>query len=110
MRKVIAGVVVGLMLALSACGPSVTAGTVVDKNSAEQEITEQQCDTEYKTKKVNGKTKRVKDKDCEEVGTGEFETAYTLTLKNEDGETGDVEVSEDEFNSVDEGDHFDSDN
>lgn len=107
-KTALAAFLLPMALLLGACGANVTAGTVTDKASEQVEQTEQECETETKTKKVGKKTKTYKDTDCEDVPTGEFVTEYTLSLETEEGDTGSVNVDEDEFNSVEVGDFFDS--
>jgi hypothetical protein len=109
MRKFIVALFVALALMLSACATEVTAGTVTDKeyvaeHTEMQDITEQDC--EYK--KVGKKKKRV----CETEVVGEEEVTipaeYTLDLEDDKGNTGTVEVTEAEYDSVEVGDFFDS--
>lgn len=106
--KKIAAVFVTALFMFTACGVSVDAGTVKDKDTSEHEITERDCDTKYKTKKVNGKSKKTSYQDCENEGTGEYETKYEITLEDKDGNTETHEVSQDEYESVEVGDQFDT--
>ena len=115
MKNSIAVIALFLATLLSACG-GVSEGTVTDKVFTEsyveqQEIMEEVCETETKYKTVNGKRKSYTDTDCEEVGTGEFEdvtipAVYELELTNDDGDKGTVEVTEEEYSSVEIGDYF----
>lgn len=112
MKKTIAAIALALSLALSACGATVTEGTITDKNYTEahveqEEIMEQDCDT--KTTTVNGKKKKTKH--CEMEGTGEFEDVeypdeWSFDLENKDGDTGTVEVDEDTYNEYEVGDFY----
>lgn len=109
MRKTLIALFAATTFALTACGGvSVPAGKVVDKDTSEHEITERDCDTKYKTKTVNGKKKKVKTTKCENEGTGEYETDYKITLEDSEGNDQTHEVSEDEYNSVEVGDQFDT--
>lgn len=119
MRKILAGLTAVALLSLSACGEP-TEGTVTDKVfkdawTEQVEIMEEECTTEWETKrvKVGSKytTKRVKDTDCEEVGTGEYEDVehpaeYIVIFENEEGDEGDDKVSEEEYNSIEIGDYY----
>lgn len=115
MKRIVAASLAGMVFALSACG--VTAGTVSDKiytepTTKQVEVMEEDCGWDTDTKLVNGKSKTTRHYECEQVGTGEYEdqpvpAVYELELS--DGEdSAVVEVTEDEYNSVDEGDYFDS--
>lgn len=108
MRKTLIALGTAALFAFTACGASVPAGTVTDKSSEENEIMEEECELDYDTKTVNGKKKKVRDDDCEQVGTGEFETTYEVTLEDKDGNDETHTVSEDEYNSVEVGDQFDT--
>ena len=109
MKRIVTGLFAGLVFTLTACG--VTEGTVTGKNHEpehveQQEVMEQDCDT--KTYVSGGKTKTKRE--CHMEGTGEYEdvtipAVYELELTN-DGDTGTVEVTEDVFNSVEEGDYY----
>jgi hypothetical protein len=120
MRKYLAVVLTGLIMAVSACGVNVEAGTVTEKRFEEayvtqDEVTEEECewDTDTKTKVVNGKTKTEtkREYECEDVATGEtidvqHPAQYFLTLEDKDGNDDEVEVTESEYNSVEVKDYF----
>lgn len=113
MRKILTALTATALFSFTACGTAVPAGKVVDKSSEENEIMKQECEVDYDTKtykdsKGKTKTKKVRDDDCEDVGTGEFETTYSITLEDKDGNDETHEVSEDEYNSVEVGDQFDT--
>lgn len=122
MRKTIAALAVSLGLFLSACSTPVTAGDVVEKEfteayQTEEEIMEEECewDTDTVTTGTGTKktTKKVKEYECEDVGTGEYETidhpaVYEVTLEDAEGNTETHEVTEAEYNSVEEGEFFDT--
>lgn len=117
MRKILATLALATVATLSACSVNVTAGTVVDKQmeeawSEEVEITEEECTLDYDTKKVNGKTVKYRDDDCEEVGTGEFETVehdavYKVTLEDKQGNDETHDVDKEVYDSVEVGDFLD---
>ncbi len=124
MRKTIVALVAAfaLMFGMSACGVNVEAGTVAEKRLVEAyteqvEVMDEQCETETETKykTVNGKRTSYQDVDteCEDVPTGEFEDVdhpaeYYLTLEDKDGNSEEISVDADEFESVSEGEFFDS--
>lgn len=107
MKRIATALLTAGLLAMTACG--VSEGTVSDKVFTEsyveqQEIMEEECETEWDAKK------KKMDTDCETVGTGEYEdvtipAVYELELTN-GGDTGVVEVTETEYNSVEVGDYF----
>lgn len=121
-RIALASLLVPLALVMSACSTPVYSGDVVDKNyeeayQTEEEITEEECewDTDTRTTTVNGKSKTTKTKEyeCETVGTGEYETidhpaVYEITLTDAEGNEDTHKVTEEEFNSVEVGDFFDT--
>ena len=118
MRRILAAFIVPMALVMSACGASVTAGTVVEKNFTEahttqEEIMEQECEKEKRTTGTGKSKKTSYVNECEMEPTGEFEDVehpaeYVLVLEDEEGNTGEVSVDESEYNSVEEGDFFDS--
>ena len=108
--------------ALTACGAP-EAGTVYDKEFTPAktwtemvDVTEEECEWETKTKTyyVSGKskTKTVRELDCEDVVVGQEEVeksspdTWVLHFKDEDGEQGSAEVSEDVFNATEVGDWY----
>lgn len=117
MRKIIFGLM-ALMFAFTACGVSVSAGTVTDKQfeeayTTEEEIEECEWDTDTKTTYVNGKAKKTTTREHECAGTGEFETiehpaVYELTLEDKQGNDETHEVTQEEYESVEIGDFFDT--
>lgn len=120
MKKTLAAIALSLSFFLTACGGAVTEGTVTDKQYAEpytteEEIEECEWDTDTKTyRDSKGKTKTKKTKEYECEGTGEYEevqhdAVYTIVIENEEGDTGKVEVSEKEYNSINEGDFYKED-
>lgn len=118
MRKAFVALALALGLFLSACSTPVSAGDVVNKEyteayQTEEEIMEEECGMDTDTKIVNGKTKTTTEYECEEVGSGEYETidhpaVYEVTLEDAEGNTETHEVTESEYNSVEEGDFFDT--
>lgn len=117
MRKTVAAIALMLGLFLSACSTPVPAGEVSDKSmeeayTTEEEIMEEECGMDTDTKIVNGKTKTTTEYECEEVGSGEYETiehpaVYEVTLEDEEGNTETHEVDENQYNSVEVGDFLD---
>ena len=115
MKRIATAVLAGLLFALTACG--VTEGTVSDKifteaTTKQVEIMDEECEWDTDTKKVGKTTKTTREWECEEVGTGEYEdvpvpAVYELEL-TDGGDTGVVEVTEAEYNSVEVGDYFNS--
>lgn len=118
MKKIISALALAVMLSLSACGANVTAGEVVNKDyteayQTEEEVTEQVCEKEKRTTGTGKNKKTSYVNECEDEPTGEMETVdhpaeYVLTLQDKDGNEGDVNVNESEYNSVEVGDFFDS--
>jgi len=118
MRKTIVAIVLPLALMFSACAPQVTAGEISDKNyteayTTEEEIMEQECEREKRTTGTGKNKKTTYVNECEDEPTGEFETiehpaVWEFVLVDEDENTGEVEVTEDVFNSYEVGDFYDS--
>lgn len=120
MKKFVVALFTALML--TACGVNVDAGNVTDKRmedayTEQVEITEKDCDYKNKTstKTVNGKSKTVtkRVKECHMEGTGEFEDVehdarYFVTLSDKDGNNEEHEVNADEYESLNKGDFFDT--
>lgn len=122
MRKTILSSLAGVLLfATAACG--VSEGTVIDKEftpewveQVEQDVTEQECewDTDTKTTYVNGKPKTTTSKkyECEDVVVGTemvdkvHPDQWEITVENEDGDTGVLDVTQEEFESVEIGEFF----
>ena len=121
-RKITSFVVAAMLgFALTACG--VSEGTVIDKEfipewteQVEQDVTEEQCEWDTDTKRVKvGKTyttKTTKEYECEDVVVGTemvdkvHPDKWEITVENEDGDTGVLDVTEAEFESVEVGDFF----
>jgi hypothetical protein len=109
------------LVMVTACAPQVTAGEVTDKSMedayvTQEEIMEEECewDTDTVTSGTgkNKKTSKVKEYECESVGTGEYEDVehpaqYEVTLTNDEGDSQTHEVDENQYNSVEEGDFLD---
>jgi hypothetical protein len=118
MKRIIVGMLTAVILAVSACGVNVTAGTVAEKrvveaHTTQEEITEEECEWDTDTSYVGGKKKTTKNYECEQVGTGEFEDVehpaeYFFTLEDKEGNTEEISVDAETYESVDQGEFFDS--
>lgn len=117
-KTMLAAFLVPLAIMMSACSTPVNSGDVSDKEyteayQTEEEIEDCEWDTDTKTTTVNGKTKTTKTKEYECEGTGEYETIdhpakWEITLKDAEGNEQTHTVTEDEYNSVEVGDYFDT--
>lgn len=118
-KAALAAFIVPMMLVLSACG--IDAGTVTDKEYHEPYTTQKKVYTTncypavrsvtYYDANGNPKQRLENYQDCRREWTGEYKDVYheaewELHLENDEGKTGSVNVSEEDYNYYDVGDWY----
>ncbi len=116
MKKILIALVMTAAFALTSCGLGpVTEGEVIEKEyKPAKKWTEKVKDYDTKckssTKRVNGKTKTVRD--CKKVFDGydkvkrSRKACYQVEFKNKDGDEGEDCVSKDKYDSLEIGDWY----
>lgn len=96
------------LVTLTACGATVTSGTITGKDHDNAEVkTTRVCDRYTTTRSGTGKRARTT-RTCAHYGTRTRTEpeSWEFTLRDKDGNTGEVDVTEDEYDRYQVGDKY----
>lgn len=120
MRKYIVALMFGLMLVLTSCG--INSGTITDKeyveaHTTQKKVYETNCypAVRYVTVYVNNQPQQRMEnyQDCRREWEGEWKDVYHeaewhFELENQEGDTGSVKVTIEDYDSYEVGDYYDA--